>query len=159
MAAVTPQTIPWIMPVRGSSDGVNDREANTTAPQRPGTVRPGQRPRRRVTGAGGASVARPLACGRGCGGTATPVPAGSALSDMLGLLAPSPLMGFAPVFLPRTPACAHGRREPAGRAPSAADGPRPLRTPSVEQRLEPLGSRSTCLADSRNAAEVVLARH
>src|SRR4051795_1320471 len=84
MAAVTPQTIPWITPVRGSSDGVNDRHETTTAPQKPGTVRLCHCPRRPVSGRGPGSGAPP----RVCGGTATPVVPASAFSDMLGLLCP-----------------------------------------------------------------------
>ena len=38
MAAVTPQTRPWMRPSRGSSDGVNDRQAKISAPQHPGRV-------------------------------------------------------------------------------------------------------------------------
>src|SRR3954447_11155233 len=86
MAAVTPQTIPWITPVRGSSDGVNDRHEKTTAPQKPGTVRLCHCPRRRVSGSGSGTVASRPACARVCAGTATPVAPGSTLSDMLGLL-------------------------------------------------------------------------
>ena len=38
IAAVTPQTSPWMRPPRGSSDGVKDRHARTSAPQLPGSV-------------------------------------------------------------------------------------------------------------------------
>ena len=38
MAAVTPVTMPWMRPLRGSSDGVNERQANSSAPQHPGRV-------------------------------------------------------------------------------------------------------------------------
>src|SRR6516162_1265760 len=38
MAAVMPQTMPWIVPVRGSSDGVKDRHPAMSAPQQPGSV-------------------------------------------------------------------------------------------------------------------------
>src|SRR5215469_5628902 len=38
MAAVMPQTRPWTIPPRGSSDGVKDRHAKISAPQQPGSV-------------------------------------------------------------------------------------------------------------------------
>src|SRR4051794_14758938 len=38
MAAVTPQITPWATPPRGSSDGVNDRQAKTRAAHEPGRV-------------------------------------------------------------------------------------------------------------------------
>ena len=38
MAAVMPKTTPWMMPPRGSSDGVNERHPATSAPQQPGSV-------------------------------------------------------------------------------------------------------------------------
>ena len=33
-----PQTRPWTIPPRGSSDGVKDRHAKMSAPQQPGSV-------------------------------------------------------------------------------------------------------------------------
>jgi len=33
-----PQTMPWMMPVRGNSDGVKDRHPAMSAPQQPGSV-------------------------------------------------------------------------------------------------------------------------
>jgi hypothetical protein len=38
MAAVMPQTTPWMRPPRGSSDGVKERHAKMSAPQQPGSV-------------------------------------------------------------------------------------------------------------------------
>ena len=38
MAAVMPHTTPWSNALRGSSDGVNARQANTSATQAPGRV-------------------------------------------------------------------------------------------------------------------------
>ena len=38
IAATMPQTSPWMMPLRGSRDGVNDRQANATAVHAPGRV-------------------------------------------------------------------------------------------------------------------------
>src|SRR5262245_4604605 len=38
MAALIPQIAPWVIPVRGSKDGVNDRHEKITAPQQPGRV-------------------------------------------------------------------------------------------------------------------------
>ena len=38
MAAVMPQITPWMIPPRGSSDGVKERHAKMSAPQQPGSV-------------------------------------------------------------------------------------------------------------------------
>jgi hypothetical protein len=56
MAALIPHTTPWSRALRGSSDGVKARQANTTATHAPGSV---YRNRRRPPAArGGASSSR-----------------------------------------------------------------------------------------------------
>ena len=59
MAAVMPHTTPWSNALRGSSDGVKARQANTSATQAPGRV---YRNRRRFSAAGDEVLAGASSC-------------------------------------------------------------------------------------------------
>ena len=63
MAAVIPQTRPWTMPLRGSSDGVKERHAKTSASQQPGSVT--YRSLRRFAGSGAGNAPSAVAVGWG----------------------------------------------------------------------------------------------
>src|SRR5690242_15180756 len=80
MAAVMPQTRPWTIPLRGSSDGVKERHAKTSAPQQPGSVTYSSLRRFAGSGAGNALSAAPS----GGGASAAPCSSPSATTPAPG---------------------------------------------------------------------------
>src|SRR4051812_38462155 len=78
MAAVMPHTTPWTRPLRGTSDGVNDRHANNSAPQQPGRVTCRHRGASGRDGTAAGTSAGALGAGtEGTGAAGTSVTAGS----------------------------------------------------------------------------------